>query len=88
MSELVTSVHSNAFINALEQALEQQVRQALKAPLMKIAEAEIEKAVDEAVKVLDVRIETWRDDMGLKDTIELLVKKRGFGDENSTSKAS
>lgn len=63
----------------MEEALQKRVRERLKAPLMKIAEKEVDAAVEEAVKEMNVRAHVQHKDprMGMHmETVEFILTRR------------
>lgn len=56
--------HYVAFASAVEKTLMDNVRFSLKEKAMKIAEVEVDKAVDEALKDLNLKSEAFRDAFG------------------------
>lgn len=71
----IPDLGSSAFLEAVEKTLMDDVRAALKAPLMLIAEAEVDAAVDKAVEGLRPRAKAWRDDYNDRRVIEILFKR-------------
>lgn len=62
----------------ISEAFHIRVRQSLKAVLMKKAEEEIERIVDEELKAMKAHIKTYHDMYMGRMMVEFLIKKEGF----------
>lgn len=67
--------HYDGFASAVEQTLMDNVRAALKEKAMKIAEEEVDKAVDDALKDLNLRSEAFRDVFGHELKVKFLLSR-------------
>jgi hypothetical protein len=75
MGEIGPNVEDSAFLRAVEDTLKSRVHAALKAPLMKIAEAEVDAAVAEAVAAMNIQSKGWRSMETMRETVEFLLKR-------------
>ncbi len=75
MSMLPVRFGDKAFADAIQKTLENEVRNALKEPLMKLAEEQVDEAVAAAVKQLDIKANLWSSEYDRKNTIEVLLRK-------------
>ncbi|MFA5898839.1 MAG: hypothetical protein WC829_06965 [Hyphomicrobium sp.] len=66
----------DAFLSAVTATLSAGIRSTLKGPLMEIAEAEVDKAVDKAMAELDIRIKAWMDTYDMGTTIKVIFERK------------
>jgi methylmalonyl-CoA mutase cobalamin-binding subunit len=75
LSQVIPSVADSTFLKAVEETLRNRVRAALKGPLMTIAEEQVDAAVEEAVKAMDVSIKGYGSMERMRGTVEILLKR-------------
>lgn len=66
---------SDPFLDAVQRTLMNDVKAALKDPLMKLAEAEVDAAVDRAATALEAKITAYVNEYEMKNTLEIIIKK-------------
>ena len=77
MASIPPLPHSDPFMDAVARTLSEEIRGTLKGPLMDIAEAEVDKAVDRAMAEIDIRIKSWVDMQRMDTTIKIIVERKG-----------
>lgn len=75
MANIPTKFADDPFMSAVRDVLESGIRRELKGPLMQIAEEVVDRAVDDAVAGLRVKIEAWMDDYKMQNTLKIVVEK-------------
>lgn len=77
MANIPPLPHDDAFLSAVASTLSADIRSTLKGPLMEIAEAEVDKAVDRAMAELDVRVKAWVNNHDMETTIKVIFERKG-----------
>jgi hypothetical protein len=76
MASIPPAPHDDVFLSAVASTLSANIRNTLKGPLMEIAEAEVDKAVDHAMVELDIRIKAWVDTYDMGTTIKVVFERK------------
>ncbi len=72
--------------DAVNAALVERVKLALKTPLMRIAEEEIDKAVNDAISDMNIDISSYKDAQFQRQFVDVVIRRGEIGGNPSSAK--